>query len=230
MGLFKSIENALRKKADDLNTKLDNPVADGKFAIEDSKKEVEEFSLKVADLIAEEKGLERKRDAAQADVQKWADIAAKAAQSGNREDVTAAVQNKQQAEAQLATFTSEMAQDEQLISDLKAKLDKAREQIAQAEANLTRLSAREEGAKIREGLASSAGDFASDKSPLASLGNLEKSVEAEEDKAAALEQMSHDSTSGKAQSLEDKYSSTSSGVDDEVTRLMSAHTQPDNTK
>ena len=154
-------------------------------------------------------------------------LLAKAAQSGNRDDVTAAVEQKQEAEAQLATFNSEMAQDQQLISDLKAKLDKAREQIAQAEANLTRLSAREEGAKIREGLASSADEFASDKSPLAALGNLQKSVEAEEDKAAALEQMAHDSPSGKAQSLEEKYSSTTSSVDDEVNKLMPAHNQPE---
>jgi phage shock protein A len=222
MSLFKSIENLIRQKGDDLEKAVADPVANGRFAIEDSKKEADRFTEKIAELIAQTKGLEEQRDAAQAEVAKWGSIAEKAAAAGNEADVAQAVQSKQESEGRLNTLQQEVSSNNALISDLRAKLDKVRAQIASAESDLTELAAREEGAKVRAEMAKAADSLSTGGSPIAALGDLKKKVEADEHKAEALEEVSVDSATTAKQSLEAKYSEGNSSVDDEVARLMAA--------
>lgn len=222
MTLFKSIENLIRKKGDELENAISDPVANGRFAIEDSKKEADRFTQKIAELIAQTKGLEHQRDDAQAEIDKWSSIAEKAAEAGNADDVAQAVKSKQDAETRQKALQQEVTSNNALISDLRAKLDKVREQIATAESDLASLSAREEGAKVRADMAKAADSLSSGGSPIAALGDLRKKVEADENKAEALEEISVDSATAAKQSLEEKYTAGNSSVDDEVARLMEA--------
>ena len=51
-GLFKSLSNIIRGKADDLAKKMSDPERDAKIAIQDSKKQIADFTSKIATLIA----------------------------------------------------------------------------------------------------------------------------------------------------------------------------------
>jgi phage shock protein A len=55
---------------------------------------------------------------------------------------------------------------------------------------------------------------------LASLDDLEKSVNSQESEAEAFEELAESEYHNSSDSLEDKYSTSSSGVDDELAALM----------
>ncbi len=219
-GLLKAIGNWFREKSDEAADAIGDPVRDGKFAIQDSKAKIAGFTADIARLVAETKRLEKQKNEAQQEVDKFDKIARMAAGQGNEADVRQALTLKSEAVTRLQYLQSELDKNTQLTDALRRQLDDARAQVAKAEANITRLAARREGAKIRSELARSATEFNSGGSPLASLNDLEKAVEKEESQAEAWEEIAKTQAASTGASLEKKYASSASGVDDEVARLM----------
>ncbi len=219
--LLKAFANMLRGKKDELAKKMADPVRDGNIAIEDSEKHIAEFTEKIAKLVAETKRLTRQRNNAQAEVDKFTRIAQKAAEAGNEADVRAAIEAKSGAAQRLKSVDSEVKRNEQLVTNLRDQLSKARAKVAQAKTNVTSLSARMEGAKVRQELAKASSEFNSGGSPLAALNDLEKAVDTKESEAEAWEELVGSETGATMEDLEDKYDAGSStGVDDEVAKLM----------
>jgi phage shock protein A len=218
--LFKSISNLFRSKKNDLASALADPVRDGKLAIEDSEKEIRKFTDQIARLMAETKKLERDRDAAAKDQDKFMAIAQKAAASGNEDDARQALEMKIQAASRLTTFTADAEKNSALVKQLREQLNRARAKVAESKNNLTRLEARSNAAKLRKDFAQASSKFNSGNSALASLDDLEKAVNTEESEAEAFEELAQSEYHNSSASLEDKYSSASSGVDDELAALM----------
>lgn len=219
MKILGAIVNFLRGKDREFAAAIDEPVNKSRLAIDDSKALIEKYTLKIAELIAETKKRMRQRDEAKAKVAEWESIANTAAAKGDEESVRVAVQQKQMAAAQIATLEQEIASDQALEAQLRSQLEKARAKVAQAESDFTRLAARQQGAKIREQLARSAADI--NGGPLAALDDLKETVENQELKAEALEEITVDTATTAAQSVKEKYASAgNSNVDDEVARLM----------
>lgn len=220
--LFKAISNVMRGAKDDLAKSMADPVRDGKLAIADSEKQVGEFTSKIASLVAENKRLIKQRDEAAQDVEKYTRIAQKAAQAGNEADVRSSLEMKARADERVVSLTAEVEKSEQLTTMLRDQLGKARAKVAQAKSNMTRMSARVEGAKIRTELAKASSEFNAGKSPLGALDDLEKAVETQESEAEAWEEMVGMENAGSADDLSSKYDTPASALDDEVAKLMAA--------
>ncbi len=217
--VLKSIGSWLRGKDSEISKKLADPVRDGKFAIEDSKKQVKDFTVKISQLIAGNKRVQREIASAEADVVKYQGFAVKAAGAGNESDCREAVRLKTEALQQVALLTKEAAKNQQLIDTLRANLNSARAKISSAERNMISLSARKEGAKVRKELSMASSKFNINDGPLSKLNDLEKAVIEEETEAEAWDELSADTDAGS--SLEDKYGSgVAPAVDDEVAKLM----------
>lgn len=221
--ILKAVSNWFRAKDEDAAKALSDPVRDSRFAIEDSKKQIADFTAKIAQLVASNKRLERERDESAAEVDKFQRFAERAAEAGDENDVRQALEHRSQADQRVLTLTSEIERNYQLIAQLREQLNKARARVANAESNLVRLSARMEGAKVRTELAKASSAFDSGSSPLAALDNLEKQVDTLETEAEAWEELSAEPGRDAQKSLEEKYGSGGrADVSNEVARLMEA--------
>jgi phage shock protein A len=216
---LKSIGSWLRGKDDELSKTMSDPVRDGRFAIEDSKKQVKAFTTKISQLIAANKRVEKEKESALADVTKYQRFAEKAAGINQESDCRDAIRLKNEAQKQAAFLSQEMAKNQKLIETLRASLNSARAKISSAERNMISLSARKEGAKVRKELSMASSKFNINDGPLSKLNDLERAVIEEETEAEAWEELSEETDS--STSLEEKYgSATSPDVEDEVAKLM----------
>jgi phage shock protein A len=216
---LKSIGSWIRGKDNELSKKMSDPVREGKFAIEDSKKQIKEFTLKISQLIAANKRVQKEITSATADGVKYQGFAEKAAGSGNEADCREAVRLKTEALQQVEFLTGENQKNQQIIDTLRANLNSARAKVSSAERNMISLSARKEGAKVRKELSMASSKFNINDGPLSKLNDLEKAVIEEETEAEAWDELSAETDTGS--SLEEKYGSNASpAVDDEVAKLM----------
>ena len=217
--LLKSIGSWLRGKDDELSKKVSDPVREGQFAIEDSKKQVKEFTIKISKLVAANKRVQKEIESAAADLKKYQGFAEKAAGAGNEADCREALKLKGEAQQQADVLGNEVARNQQIIDSLRANLNNARAKISTAERNMISLSARKEGAKVRKELAMASSSFNVNDGPLSKLDDLEKAVIEEETEADAWDELSSETDAGS--SLDQKYGTgVSSEVDDEVAKLM----------
>ena len=221
--VFKAVGNWFRAKDEDAAKAIGDPVRDGKFAIEDSKKQIAEFTQKIAKLVASNKRMEREHVDAVAEAGKFQTYAERAAADESADDVRTALEHRTDAEGRVATMESEIENTSQLIAQLRGQLNRSRAKVAGAESNLVRMSARMEGAKVRKELAKASSSFDTGDSPLAALDNLEQEVLTLETEAEAWEELSTDPAAEAQKSLEAKYGDAgTSEVDDEVAKLMAA--------
>lgn len=223
--LFKALSNWWRAKKDQAAEAIQDPIRDGKFAIEDSEKKIKEFQSKIVKFMAINRQLEREINNQQVEVNKWSGIAHKAAASGNMDDVTQAVEAKQQAQSVLDEKSSQHSKNAEIVHQLRKQLQIAAAKVARAKSNYSQLVARHQGAMVRKELAQAANEFGGD-GPLAELDDLQKAVDAEETEAEAFEELAC-ATQG-SENLFEKYGSNSSAtVQDEVARLMAQAKQKD---
>ncbi|MBZ0264404.1 PspA/IM30 family protein [bacterium] len=216
--LWQSIKNTIRGKGDELANKMADPVRDGKIAIEDSKKQIAKFTDKIAKLSAHNKKQHKTLEGYEADVQKYLGLAERAAKAGDRDDARQALELKSKAQERFDSLKKEVEQNEAILANLREGLTNARARVANAQSNMVSLEARREGAKVRTELAKASTEFSAGQSPLAALDDLEKAVNDDEASAEAWEEMAEVKDPGK--SLEDKYGSAKSSVDDELEKLM----------
>lgn len=219
--ILKSFSNLIRGKSQEMAKKMADPVRDSKLAIQDSEKLIADFTARIAKLIAQNRGMQRDRKEAEADVKKYQGFAEKAVASSIVDDARRALELKAEAQKRLDNFDVDIARNDQLITNLRDQLAKARSKVASAKRNIVGLEARNEGAKIRRELAKASSEFNAGNSPLAALDELEKEVNATEVEAEAWEEITGDTDSSK--DLEAKYGNgSSSDVEDELKRMMEA--------
>ncbi|MBT3289083.1 MAG: hypothetical protein HN849_07420 [Victivallales bacterium] len=201
--ITRAIGNWFRSKRDSAANALGDPARDSKFAIEDSKGKVAEFTVKLAKLAAETHRLQRERDNTATEIAKWQRIAEKAAGEGQVDDARAALKNKADATKRESTLADEITRNEEVTAKMRDQLNSARAKIAQAESNRVRLVARLEGAKVRQELAKARTEFNSDASPLSALDDLQRTVDGVESEAEAWEDIAGEDK--EQEDLEKKY-------------------------
>ncbi|NQZ58330.1 MAG: PspA/IM30 family protein [Lentisphaeraceae bacterium] len=219
-GLFSSMKNFFRGKADDLAKKMADPVRDGKLAIKDSEDQIQKFTTQIARVMAETKRLEKDSAAAEKDIAKWLNIAQNAAASGDEDGARQALERKNTSQQKLDTFKAEFEKSQQLVNRLRQDLNRAKAKVSKAKNNITRLEARSSAANIRKEFAKAQSDFNNNSSGLSALDDLEKAVESDECEAEAYEDLVSDEMSASGSSLEEKYGAPTSEVDDELAALM----------
>jgi phage shock protein A len=218
MGLFKTIGNMFRGKANELDEKLQDPERDGKIAIEDSEKQVDEFSRKIQKLKASDNMLVKQIDEQKAEVKKYKKIAEKAAKAEDREALTKAIQLKNTAAEKLKTMEIRHAENDKLEAGLMKQLEAAKAKIAEAKDDLSSLAARKESAEIRKDMAEASSTFAGQESGLGQIDNFKKKVAEQEAEAEAAEEMAGANTL--ADDLLAQYDNDGPDVDDEVEKML----------
>lgn len=223
--LFKAIGNVFREKRDQAAKKLADPVRDGKFAIEDSKKQIRDHTTTVAQLRAETIKSKRKLIDAQSEKKKYDRFAKKAGEratskrriAGNQDDLRAAVEKLQEWTTRCTELSSQIEKNEGVETNLRKQLDAARTKVARAEQNHTTLAARKKGAALRTSLAKASQTFAGQVG-LGALDELEDAVLQEEAEAEAFEEMA---APGVDKGLEEKYGSGGSvSTEDMMAKYM----------
>jgi phage shock protein A len=217
--LFKAIGNMFREKRDQAANALADPIRDGKFAIEDSKKQIREYTTQVAKLKAETIKMKADHKDALSEKKKYENIAKKAGEAGNESDVRTAVEQIQKWTNRANELKGQIAKNETVETNLRKQLDAARTKVSRAEQNHQTLAARKKGAEIRKSLAQASAEFAEGQGGLAALDDLEDAVRQEEAEAEAFEDMSAASVET---DLSEKYGSGNADADDMVAKFMSA--------
>jgi len=216
--VFQALFNWFRAKNKEAAEAMSDPVRDGKLAISDSEKQIEEFTSKIATLIAETKNLEKQAADSAADVVKYQAVAAAALRAGNESDARDAITLKQKAEQVAQNHAAQVASNKDLVTKLREQLNAARLKVATAKGNITQLQARASAAKIRTDLAKAASAFQSNKGGLAALDDLEKSVKKQESVAEAYEELSS-STAPAGQALMEKYAVANDSIQAELEQM-----------
>jgi phage shock protein A len=189
---------------------LSNPVEEAKYNIELAKNEIRDSKIKLAQLIAANKGMEARMRDEQQEVTKWGSLAERAAEAKNEADVTIAVQRQVAAENRLQRLHDDVIKNNTLINSIRERIAQHEERVENAEDNATSLEGRMQNAKLREQLSG----IGENTEGLAALDEFEKQVELFEHKVEAQESLAPISDS-----LEKKYTVDSS-VQDRVAQLM----------
>jgi len=211
---FEAISNVVRGKANDVADKLEDPVRDGKLAIEDAKKDLTRFKNEIAEVIASKKKLDRDLVAAKADVKKYESIAKQAKEAGNTDDALAALGKMNSAKSRADDLKRNIKSIDKQVTMLRSEMDKRRDTISNAYSNISQLQARQHCADIRKQAAAAKDKFNSAGSPFAKLEKLEGKVLEQEDEADALEELNGDDTD-----IESKYDPKKADIEAQLAAL-----------
>lgn len=216
--LFGALKNMFREKRDNAAKALSDPIRDGKFAIEDSKKQIRDYTTQVAKLRAATIKMENEHKEANAERKKYESAAKRAGADGNEDAVRAAVGKMTQWKTRADELKKQIDANTNTQKNLQAQLDRARTKVTRAEQNHQTLAARKKGAEIRKNLAKASQQFAEGQGGLAALDDLEDAVLEDEAEAQAFEEMSAPSDDD---SLEEYMSAGGAAEDDLVAKFMS---------
>lgn len=218
-GFWKSLKNMARAKKDEAAEAMADPIRDGKYAIEDSKKKLADIQMNIAKYSASIKKNQRQLDEELAGVKKWSNLAKKAAEAGNEENVRKCITEKTQAQGRADNLKKMIKTDENYLNQMKSQWQKNNAKVGQAESNHAQLAVRKQMAEARKEFAKGAQGLNSDNC-FAELDKLADSVEADECEAEALEEMA---PSDDLADMEAEYGASGEGaVDDEVAKMMAA--------
>jgi phage shock protein A len=187
--------------------------ADSNLAIEDARKELRDLKGTLAELVTETNRIEIQLEEAKGDVSKYENIAVKAGQAGNAEDVRGALEQKAVAVTLTETLAHQIQENEALEVNLRKQCEDYEKAIRMAKGNATRYIAQIKGAELRQRLAQRAQNF--DANGLAGLDMLkDRAVD-----ATAGAQAWEEIGTGEPKRLEDKYA-TATVADDEVSKYL----------
>jgi phage shock protein A len=214
MSIFNRISDIFKANVNDAIDKAEDPEKMLKQMIIEMEESINKTTLAVANAIANEKSLERKKEKALAETNDWEQKAMQALTAG-REDLAKAALGKKAVTEQnakdleplyiQAKSTSDKLRDQ--LNKLKAKLDEARSKEST-------LIARSEAAKAQKQVSQAFAGVGSD--AFSKFDKYEQKIEKTEAEAEAYEQLAGENTS-----LDDEFKklSTSSTVDDDLLAL-----------
>jgi phage shock protein A len=162
----------------------------GVRGLEDQIRQAEES---VTDVGAELRLMQHENEKATDVAGKWGRIAAAAADAGNRAEAIEAIQQQVQAEEMAQSYGANVARLSPMLSQLKMRLSDLRLKKQEMQNKTSVLDARSKVAKAESRAARYLGNVGN--APGVDFDQLEKSVDREEAKAAALADMAHEKTS-----------------------------------
>jgi len=203
--LWDAITNTVRQKRDDAAAKLEDPVRDGKFAIEDAERQVAEYKKDVRKHIASIKTMEKEAAEAEENRKKYDRMAKKFAKAIKAHDaeeeemsqadydkanrnLEAAAAKVEEFETKVKTLRQSIETNEGHRKALQRELEKAQDRIARAKQNHSTLAARKKAADIKLKLNESKDKISGGLKGLGGLDRLEQAtIEAESEAEASDE-------------------------------------------
>lgn len=223
MKLFKEVQSWLRGYDERAAAAMADPVRDGRFAIEDAKKEVGGFTSQIAKLVAGTKELQHRAKDAQASVEKFESIATKAGKANDAAGVKEALTLKARSQAQFMAFQHEIDANTKLETNLRAQLQKMQEKINNAESDSIRLEARITSGTIRAEVARNATGAGTGKG-LGALDDLSRAANKSEAEAEAWEDMAHNVEVASGDDLIKKYDTSGNISEEEIAKYIPSKT------
>jgi len=219
MKIWKRIRNIFKQQIDNADAALADTTRDGKYAIEDAKKEVQQFTTKIAELKRQTIVMQRRLKEAESNISKMQKVAEIAVESGNDMDAAAALTQKKSWEKQASEYGNQIKQNDALYQQFIRDREDRMEKIRKAETNISTLAARKDAASMRESAAKVRAGFKGSDA-LSVLDELEEEVLKAESEAEAFEHIAAVDTS--VLGLEEKYANINSVVEDELAALKAA--------
>lgn len=196
-----------------LEDAIDNPIQENRYDIEKAEKDLNNYRNQLASLIAANIRLKHEQEDAQGQVDKYTRLADRAAQAGNRGDVTEAVRQKNMHTSRVASITTEVAKNDELIAAINTNIANHQNQIDSAKIKCVQLETRLTNAELRSKMV----ETTPNTEGLNALNEFEKKVVEEEALVDAKTQVFTVNT------LESKYADVQD--ESEVEALMSKHTK-----
>lgn len=219
MSLWNAIKNLARGKAEELEDSITDPIRDGRFAIQDAEKEIAQFTQSIAKSRGDLEGLRREKEEADGNVEKYTNLAKKAAQAGNKDDARSFLEKKAQADSKAATFQAQIDQINAQIDSLQKQLEAQRSRIEKAKAEQATREARYKGAQMSKKIHQASLQHADATSGLGALDKFEERVRKEEAEAKGFAAQAALDPTKQAEDLEAKYAG-GTDVDAELEALM----------
>lgn len=216
MGIFSRFADIMASNINDLLDRAENPEKMAKQYLRQAMEDLAEVKKETASIMAEEKRCKRNLDKAQADVNKYMDLARKAVTAGNDADATVFLAEKNKAAQVLATAQT-------AYSAAKANADKMQQLHAKLTEDVSSLQSRLKNVQAMSAVADAQKTVArmTSKDYSGGLGKfdaMEERVRAELDESAAAMELSA-APVNEADALAEKYAGGSTGVDAELAAL-----------
>lgn len=220
MSIFEKISNTLKGVVNDAIDKSADAGRDARQIVRDLEDQIGKVEQAMLDVRAESEVLKQKRDAQQAEVDKWAGASAKAVKAGDDDLARECLIKKASATALLQTYTDQLAKFEptvkqlnQHLLDLRAKKNDLADRTDLIAARSEMADAQTKAATAMSGIGGS--------SLVSDFDKLEGQVAKKEARASAAIGMS-DEITGK--SLDTRVAALgNTSIDDELAALKATH-------
>lgn len=153
MGIFGRMKTLLKANINDLTSRAENPEAILRQLILDMNAQLLNAKKQVRDLIADEKLMKKKLDAAQKDGEEWEKKAMMAVRAGEDSLATEALERKQLADTLAAELHTSWEVQKSNAAEMTGAVKKLAEKIKEAEKKKTNLIARSERVKAQKQMA-----------------------------------------------------------------------------
>lgn len=213
MGILDRLSRLIRANINDLIRRAEDPEKIIEQALEDMRSTLRDARMEVAETMAELKKLERDQSSYAEQVRAW-ELKAAEALKGEREDLAReALKRKQQAQALADGFAQQVAKQSDMVNQLTTQLKALEGKIQEAEAKKALLIARKKGVEAAETVRKFESKV--DAHPAVNaFDDMERRIEAMEDKHAALSEMDKSDIDKELDSL-----GGSQEVEDDLARL-----------
>ncbi len=215
MGIFSRIADVFKANVNDALDKAEDPEKMLKQMIIEMEESVNKATLAVANAIANEKSLERKREKSIKEASDWEQKAMQALKAGRDDLAKAALEKKAVAERNSGTLEPIYQQAKQTSNKMRDQLNALKAKLDEARSRQSTLIARSQAAKAQKQIAQSFSGVGSD--AFSKFDKYEAKIEKTEAEAEAYGELAGDSTT----SLDDEFRQleTNSNVDDELLKL-----------
>jgi len=221
MSIFEKIARAVKGTVNDALDKTADAGRDARQIVRDLEDQIGHVQQAMLDVRAENEVLKQKNTKQQAEVDKWANAAAKAVKAGDDNLARECLTKKSEANTLLQTYTDQLAKFQPTVDQLNKHLA---DLVAKKElANRTDLiAARSEMADAQTKAATVISGIGGS-SAIADFDKLEDQVAKKEARANAATEMADEQT---GKSLDDRVAALgNTSIDDELAALKAAHAQ-----
>ncbi|WP_027883522.1 PspA/IM30 family protein [Meiothermus rufus] len=213
MGILERLSRLIRANLNDLIRRAEDPEKIIEQALEDMRAALREARMEVAEAMAELRKLEREQQSYAQQAQAWEEKALQALKGGREDLAREALKRKQQAQALAEGFAQQVAQQQSLVQQLTTQLKALEGKIQESEAKKALLIARKKGVEAAETVRRFESKIDAH-SAVQAFEEMERRIEALEDKHAALSELDKSDIEKELQNL-----GSNQAIEDDLARL-----------
>jgi phage shock protein A len=213
MGILDRLSRLIRANLNDLIKRAEDPEKIIAQALEDMRAALRDARMEVAEAMAQLAKLKRDQQSYAEQTAAWEEKATEALKAGREDLAREALKRKAQAQSLADGFNQQVNQQQSIVDQLTTQLKALEGKIQEAESKQALLVARQKGVEAAEAVRRMDSKFDAN-SAVAAFDEMEKRVQAMEDKHAALSEMDKDDIDRQLEAL-----NIDKGVDDDLARL-----------